>query len=248
MPLFPQLLVFALTLTLLAILSRWITEQVQRIGWRVTRSEQVALLGYYLLLLPGIVLHELSHIAVAWLLHMKIGKISLGPKLRGRYVELGSVQVGSGGSVRDSLVGLAPLLAGTIVLVLVGYGVFDVEALGLAWRLGGWFGVLNAANGIWRVPDFWLWAYIVFAASNAMIPSPADRQPWLPAGIYLGLALVVTYLLGTLPAIGDLVLPWVAGMLNFSTIAFLFTLALDLGAAVFLWVVELLIRQVSGQP
>ena len=31
-----------------------------------------------------------------------------------------------------------------------------------------------------------------------MTPSPADRQPWLMAGIYIGLALGVAYLLGAL--------------------------------------------------
>jgi hypothetical protein len=205
------------------------------------------LLGYYLLLLPGIVLHELSHVVVAWLLGLKIGKLSLGPKLRGKYVELGSVQVGSGGAVRDSLVGLAPFLAGTVVLVLVGYQVFDVEALGRAWRTAGWLGVLDAVDGIWRVPDFWLWAYVVFAASNAMIPSPADRQPWLPAGIYLGLALIVTYLLGAASLFRDALLSQVAATLQLLTLSFLFTLALDLLAAVLLWAVELLIMQLSGQ-
>jgi hypothetical protein len=128
----------------------------------------------------------------------------------------------------------------------IGYGIFDVAALGQAWYAGGWLAVLRAAEGIWRVPDFWLWAYLIFAISNAMTPSPADRQPWLLAGLYLGLALVVAYLLGglaLLPAgFGD----HVTGALQVLTLAFLLTLALDLLAALLLLLAEGIVGWLAG--
>src|SRR5690606_21554754 len=102
-----------------------------------------------------------------------------------------------------------------------------------------------AVNGIWRVPDFWLWAYVIFAASNAMTPSPADRQPWLPAGLYLGLALIVSYFLGALPLLADALDTQVAGALQLLTLAFVFTLALDLLAAATLWLLEVVIVEVQ---
>ena len=244
----PQLAVFAVTLVALTALNRWITRQVQIIGLRLTGSERAALLGYYLLLLPGIVLHEASHAFVAWLLGMKVSKFSLGPKVRGNSVELGSVQVSDGGTLRNSLVGLAPFVAGTIVLLIVGYRVFDVAALGHAWRANGWIGVLQSADGIWNVPDFWLWAYVIFAASNAMTPSPADREPWLLAGLYLGLAMVVTYLLGGLAVLSEALQPDVAGALQVLTLAFIFTLALNVAVAVALWFIEAVIIQFLGHP
>jgi hypothetical protein len=240
-----QLLAFSLTLIALVAISRWITREVQMIGLRLTGSERVALLGYYFLLLPGIVLHELSHAVVAWLLGLKVGKFALGPKMRGRYVELGSVQVSSGGAIRDSLVGLAPFLAGTAVLLLVGYNVFDVAMLGRAWNAAGWPGVLNAMDSIWRVPDFWPWTYAIFAASNAMMPSPADRQPWLAAGLYVALALICAYFLGGLPALAHVLAPKVNGALQLLTLAFMFTLVLDLLAAVILWAAEMVIIEIQ---
>jgi hypothetical protein len=238
MSLLPQLALFALTLTAHVALSRWISRQVQIIGLRVSGSERAALLTYYLLLLPGIVLHELSHVAAAWLVGLKVGKVSLGPKLRGRYVELGSVQVGTGGALRDSVVGIAPFLAGTLVLLLVGYLVFDVAAIGRAWQDLGWGALSPTFDAISRVPDLWLWAYVIFAASNAMIPSPADRQPWLAAGMYLLLALIVTYMLGGLPLLTEALGPHVAGALQLLTAAFVFTLVVNLLAAALLWLVE----------
>ena len=136
MSLLPYFLAFALTLALMLLLSRWINRQVQILGLRVSGNSDVAIMGYYLLMFPGIVLHELSHFLMARLLGMKVGEFALGPKKRRNAIELGSVTVASGGTVRDSLVGLAPFIAGTAVLLLVSYYVFDVAALGEAWRAG----------------------------------------------------------------------------------------------------------------
>jgi hypothetical protein len=243
--LLPQLIYFALTLAALICIAQWTTRQVQVIGLRLTGNEQLALLGYYLLLLPGIVLHEASHALMAVLLGLRVSQFSLGPKQRGRYVELGSVRVTRGGTVRDSLVGLAPFVGGTAVLLLVGYLVFPVTGLGVAWQTMGGRGVVDMLGAIWQVPDFWLWAYVMFAASNSMTPSPADRQPWRAAGIYLILALVIAYLLAGLPRLAEQLAPQVAGALQIMTLAFVFTLVLDLGAAVALWLIEAVIIRVQ---
>ncbi len=248
MSLLPQLVYFALTLAALIWLGGWITRQVQVIGLRLTGSERVALLLYYLLLLPGIILHEVSHAAVAVLLGLRVSQFSLGPRIRGSYVELGSVRVRSGGTLRDSLVGLAPFAGGTAVLLLVGYQVFNVAALGAAWQSAGWSGVVGALAAAWPVRDFWLWAYVLFVASNAMIPSPADRQPWLLAAIYMGLALAIAYLLGGLSQVASTLIPEATGALQFMTLAFVFTLVLDVIAAAILWLIEVVIIQVQHRP
>lgn len=237
MSLLQPLLIFTLTLAGLLVLSRWITYQVLWLGHRVARNEGAALIGYYLLFFPGILLHELSHLIMAKLVGLRVGKLSLGPKPRRHSVELGSVTVSRGGPLRESLVGLAPFLGGSAALLAIGYGIFDVAALGQAWYAGGWLAALRAANGIWRVSDFWLWAYLVFAISNAMTPSPADRQPWLTAGIYIVLALVIAYFLGGLALLPAGFSAHVAGALQVLTLAFGFTLALDLAAALALAII-----------
>jgi hypothetical protein len=243
MSLLPQFLAFALTLALMLLLSRWINRQVQVIGLRVSGDMNVAIMVYYLLMFPGIVLHELSHYLMARLLRMQVGSFALGPKKRRNAIELGSVTVASGGSIRDSLVGLAPFLAGTMVLLLISYYVFDVAALGEAWRTAGWAGVLAKMNGLWRVPDFWLWAYIIFVVSNSMTPSESDRQPWVVAGIYLGIALLVVWLFGGLAALAGALHDQVAGALQVLTLGFLFTLMMNAVIAVFLWLTEAVVIQ-----
>ena len=157
------------------------------------------------------------------------------------------MRVSSGGTLRDSLVGLAPFLGGTAVLLLVGYQIFNVAALGAAWqsrRLGG--GGWLPWPAIWPVPDFWLWAYVLFVASNAMIPSPADRQPWLHRRHLRGLGAGHHLPAGRrYPRWPDAVIPSVAGALQFMTLAFVFTLVLDLIAAAILWLIEVVIVQVQ---
>jgi hypothetical protein len=247
MTLLPQLLAFTLALGALLVLSRWINRQVQIIGLRVTGSSTITIMLYYLVMFPGILLHELSHYVTALILGMKVGKFSLGPKVRRNAIELGSVTVSSGGTVRDSLVGLAPFIAGTLVLLLVSYQVFDVARLGEAWTAGGWPAALGALDGIWLVPDFWLWAYVIFVVSNAMTPSEADRQPWLVAGAYLLIAIVIAWLLGGLPVLADALGPEVQGTLQLLTLGFTFTVAVNLVIGVFLLIVEALVMGLKGQ-
>lgn len=246
MSLLTQLFAFAATLAVLMALSRWINRQVQIIGLRVTDSSVVAVMLYYLLMFPGILLHELSHYLAALLLGLRVSKFALGPRRRRNAIELGSVTVLSGGAVRDSLVGLAPFVVGSAVLLLISYQVFDVMALGRAWNQAGWSGLRNATADLRLVADVWVWAYVVFVVSNAMTPSPADRQPWLVAGVYLVIALALAWLLGGLPMLDRTVRETVAGSLQVMTLGFTFSIAINLVVAAVLWLVETVVIGVQG--
>ena len=243
MSLLPQFLAFASTLAMMMLLSRWINRQVQVIGLRVSGDMNVAIMVFYLLMFPGIVLHELSHFLAARLLGLQVGEFALGPKRRRNTIELGSVTVASGGAVRDSLVGLAPFITGTAVLLLVSYLIFDVGLIGEAWRTAGLDGVWAAVKGIWLVPDFWLWAYVIFVVSNSMTPSPSDRQPWVVAGLYLGIALLVVWLVGGFAALGGVLHDEVVGALQVLTLGFLFTLAVNGVIAGILWLTDAAVIQ-----
>jgi hypothetical protein len=248
MSLLAQTLAFTATLAALVAVSRWITRQVQLLGLHLTDDERAAQMTYYLLMLPGILLHEVSHVVMARLIGLKVGEFSLGPRVHDRTsIELGSVTVSRSDVFRESLVGLAPFLSGTAVLVLVGTRVFDVEALGQAGSAAGIGGLVRALPGIWRVPDFWIWAYIIFVVSNAMMPSPSDRQPWRLAGIYLVVALGGVYVLVGLPVLPAALARWAADVLEVLTLSFLFTLVLDLAAAAAMWIAEALILALQSR-
>ena len=79
-----------------------------------------------------------------------------------------------------------------------------------------------------------------------MTPSEADRQPWVLAGIYLGIALLVVWLFGGFAALSGAFLDEVTGALQVLTLGFLFTLAMNAIIAVFLWLTELVVIRAQG--
>jgi hypothetical protein len=239
MALLSQFLIFVILLALLIELGRWVTRQVQTIVWLKTGDQNATMVGYYLLMFPGIVLHEGSHYVAAKLLGIKVTNFRLGPRRHknAKTVELGSVTVHSGGPLRDSLVGVAPFVAGTVVLLAVSYLVLDVSALGAAWDDQGWRGFIASARAMPRTPDFWLWLYVIFTVSNAMMPSESDRKPWLPAGLYVAGLLLLAWLLGAFSFLSPALWDNALGALQVLTLAFLFTVIVNAVIGTLLWIV-----------
>ncbi len=123
----------ALVATLLPLLlaKRLITRNLQELSIRWVGDPDVALVLYFVIVLPGVVVHELSHWLMAKILGVRVGKLSIGPvrKARSRRVTLGSVRVAAVDPLRASLIGLAPLLGGTAIILLIGMLVLDVGNL-----------------------------------------------------------------------------------------------------------------------
>jgi hypothetical protein len=195
------LLWLAVTLALLLLVERWIHRHLQGVMLLLTGDPQVAVLLYALPLLPGIVLHELSHALAAILLGVRVGRMSIRPQLSGQRVQLGFVPVEKTDVVRASLIGLAPLLAASGVILLIGYRVFDAGVMGAALAAGDWANLAAGLQRALRAPDAWLWAYVIFAVSNTMLPSRADRQAWTPVLLFLFLIGVLIWVTGLWPAI-----------------------------------------------
>ena len=196
-----SLLWLAVTLVLLFLVEHWIHRHLQGLMLLLTGDPQVAVWLYALPLLPGIFLHELSHALAAILLGVRVGRMSIRPQLAGQRVQLGFVPVEKTGVVRASLIGLAPLLAGSAVILLIGYGVFDIGTMGPALAAEGLADLAAWARKALDAPDAWLWVYVVFAVSNTMLPSRADRQAWAPVLLFLLLIGVLIWVAGLWPAI-----------------------------------------------
>ncbi len=206
---------------------------IQEIVYLITGSEDLAMVILFLIYLPGILIHEASHWLVARLLGLKTSKFRVWPKYTRNTIGLGSVTVSSGGAVWDSLVGLAPLLVGSALIVLIGERVFDTQTLAFAWRTGRLLDGLNfVVDGLAHKPDSLWWSYLLFAIANAMMPSASDRAPLKSLGIYI-------VLIGALFVVVDqsgrnvrLLLNVLFGPLQLLTGAFLLVAAIDL--AIFL--------------
>jgi hypothetical protein len=226
----------------LVLLTQWITKHVQGIGYLVTGDGQVALYLYYLLMFPGILIHELSHAVSAWLMGVKVRRISLGihRKGRGSQVALGSVDIGATGPVRASLIGLAPFISGCAAILIIGGRVFGFW-LPVPFSFARFWQELQTAS---QVPDFGLWVYLVFAIGNAMLPSAADRRAWGTTLLFMLLVGAVAYLTGIVDsvpsvrrasmALGDWL--WTAG--EQLTYAFVIAVIVDVVVAATLFLLE----------
>jgi hypothetical protein len=108
-----SILFFLIVFTLTILLQKWLHHHIQTLALMVTGNPGCALRLLFYLLLPGIVLHELSHYLVAKLLFVPTGKLSvgIGRTLRNR-VTLGSVTITRTDPLRESIIGLAPFVVG----------------------------------------------------------------------------------------------------------------------------------------
>lgn len=244
------LLWLALALSLLFLAERWIHRHLQGLALLVAREPQAAVVLYALPLLPGIVLHELSHALAGVLMGVRVGRISIKPKLSRGRIQLGYVPIERTDAVRSSLIGLAPLVVGSLAIVLIGYAVFGLEALSGALPSGDLVKLRDGLLALARTPDAVLWAYVIFAISNTMMPSRSDRQSWTPVLLFLGLvaaivgvASVVTgqtaQVAARLAQPGTTIVRWLAT-------ACTFTIAMDVPFMVLVLVLEKLVSRVTG--
>lgn len=184
---------FILTLGPLVFLQRLLHREIQVIILILTRSKALTIGLFSIIFLPGVVLHELSHYLMAKLLHVRTGRISLIPKpMPGGKLQMGYVETEATDVFRDSLIGLAPLLAGSIFVSYTGINQLRLDVLWDVWQAGSMSLFYQALQAIPTVKDFYLWLYLIFAVSSTMLPSEADSRAWLPLGIWvaglLGLA------------------------------------------------------------
>lgn len=127
--------------------------------------------------LPGVWLHESSHWLFAKLLGVPTFDFSLLPQqLPDGSIRMGYVTVAQTDPLRAALVGAAPLFGGVLAVWAIGNWRFNLAAVGQALLAGAF----RQAWQLARLPrwDTLLWAYLLFAISNTMLPSAADQRAW----------------------------------------------------------------------
>lgn len=239
----------ALVATLLPLLwvKRLITRLLQELSLRWVGDSDVALVVYFVVVLPGVIVHELSHWAMAKVLGVRVSRPSIGPvrKGRSRRVTLGSVKVGNVDPVRASLIGLAPLLGGIAIILLIGMLVLDVGNLTEVAMGSGWQGIVAVLERAVQVPDFWLWLYLIFAVSNAMLPSDSDVAAMRPVLIFLGIAAAILLVVGGVPTVPPELARAANGVAGYLATAFALTLVVDVAVTLVLWLLVLVTRRLQ---
>lgn len=168
------LLFFFAEFLLLFFLSRELTKYLSHFFYFVFRRQSVAIHILSFLFLPGVVLHELSHLLVASVLFVPTGEVEFFPEIHGNEVKMGSVAIAKTDPLRRFLIGVAPILGGLFVLfVSFWYLSFD---LAVVWRGA-------------------LLLYIVFQIGNTMFSSRKDMEGAVGVG---GVSMLIGIILSVL--------------------------------------------------
>lgn len=178
----------------------------RRLFWAISQATGSRAFAYSLAL-PGTVIHEGAHLVACLALRVPVARVRLFWPQRTPEgdVVLGGISHARTGTIRQTLISLAPLLLAPpllalITALLIGAGAID----GLPDSLG--------TVPVWRSV---LWAYLALSCGQAVFPSPGDHIGWR-GGLLIASVLAVLAssieVLGGRPALGD-ALAGVVGLL-----------------------------------
>ena len=182
---FTGFLLFILLIPPLVMLQRLLHREIQAVLLIITRNSQLTIGLFSVLFFPGVFLHELSHFLMAKLLRVRTGRFSVIPAtLPNGRLQMGYVETEATDIARDSLIGLAPLIAGSLFIAYAGLNQLRLGTL-LGLLAGKQYELFFTGLGyLPQVNDFFLWFYLVFAVSSTMMPSESDRHSWMQLGLW----------------------------------------------------------------
>ncbi len=237
-------------LVCLILMQRWIHAHLHGISLLLAGRSDWAVIVYAVVLFPGVVLHEASHWVMATLLGVRTGGVSLLPRRQpDGSLQLGYVEYYKGptlGPIRESLIGAAPLISGTAVILLIGRHVFGVTSLASAMRTGDVAVMTDAVLQLLAAPNILVWLYLIFAVSSAMLPSRSDRHAWPGFLAIMAVVVVAVAWLGNqIGLIDDLARP-VAVLFGYLGTAFFIAIAVGLICMVFIALLEWIFGRIRG--
>lgn len=156
-----SLVTFVILIVILSSMRTRLVYEISGISLLVFGSTSPGIKFYSLIFLPGTIIHELSHWIVAEILRVRTGQITIFPDVEeeGETRRLGSVATERSDPFRAFLIGLAPFISGTLILVILGRLLSD------GWGVFIW----------WQIT---LIIYGIVVVGNSMMISDADRKSW----------------------------------------------------------------------
>jgi len=240
----------AVTIPILLLFQRWIHRHLHGVSFLITGKRNWAVILYAIVLFPGVLLHELSHWLTANLLGVRTGAFSVLPKsMADGTIQLGYVEYYKSsrvGPIRESLIGSAPLVTGTAVVLIIALNIFDLQALTTAVQTGNIETLTDSLTTLFSTRDFFLWLYVIFAISNAMMPSSSDRRAW-PVFALIMLALAIfLYLVGLMDSFVDTLIGPASIVFGNLGLAYSLAIGVDLFFMLAIYVIEWLLSRIKG--
>lgn len=172
---------FALYLT-----NRRMTLELSRLIHRLGGNQNVVIWIWSIIFLPGTIIHEISHFLAAAVTNARTGKVEILPEFiedildeeeGERNVRLGSVQVQRLNPLQGFLVGMAPFISGSILLVWL------ASLMRVGYLSGSFYSLA-------------LQTYLFFVISNSFFPSWTDIKQTLPLITLAIIVVLITWFFG----------------------------------------------------
>jgi len=171
----------------LTLLQSFFTKSLFKFLFLLTKSQILTTRLFAIIMLPGTILHELSHWLVAEILQVPTGKFDYMPKVEGNNIRMGSVQIGRVDPFRRTLVGIAPMISGILVIVilvnLLPFGRWQASPLqndSIIQHSTNQFPLFNLQLTTYNLqllsPLSFLYLYLIFIISNTMFSSKKDLE------------------------------------------------------------------------
>lgn len=180
-----QLIFFLFLILFLFFLRKKISISLYQSLYKISGSEKFCIAILAFLLLPGTIVHELSHFFAATILRIPTGTLTVFPYVEkgdNRFeVKSGALEIGKTDPFRRSLVGLAPIVSGLIIIFFIGKTLLpSIDS------------ILHFQLSIIHYLSF----YFLFAVSSMMFSSKKDLESLI---IALPLVLLISaslYIIG----------------------------------------------------
>ncbi len=243
----PWLLLVGVLIALIYV-EKWIHSHLYGVGWVLTNNKKSATALYYVLLLPGVFVHEFTQYLVAGVLNVRIKRVIAWPEAQDDgTLRLNFVTVQKALSFQKAIIGAAPLIAGLALVWVISNYILNLEEV-LAALGKADLALLGAAlRELGSTPDFYLWLYLTFAISNAMLPTPADREGWPLALAAFGALLLFLVVIGVGEVLLETFTGPVAHGVELLTTAFLTVLAVEIPAVIAIAFFEEIMERVTGR-
>lgn len=215
----------------------------------MTQNYQTTTILYYTFFLPGVLLHELVYWLAAGMLNVRASQTLKWPdaqevgELKLNFVQLASRT----DPYRKAIITAAPLVAGIALIWIIASTRLNMPLVVATLESGSADAVTNAAILLFNAPDFWLWAYVIFAIGNTMFPIHVkDLAPW--RFIFGAIIAVISalFVIGLGAEIFEAASPTLAGLLAALQISVILVIGVDIVITAVLGTIEAIIERITG--
>ena len=177
-----QIVAFTILLTILFFLSQKIQTHIYNSLFIITKSKKFSIGVLLVLLLPGTIIHELSHFLIATILRVPTGELTVIPTIEKNEVKAGKLFLGATDPFRLSIIGLAPILIGLLLIYFTGKTfILNTDEI---------MKIFNSPLLLFVI------CYLLNVVSLTMFSSKKDLQGAIIAGPIIFFLLISLYMIG----------------------------------------------------